>query len=173
MPTIRCLTPTLCELFGVPVPALSTAEPHGEVMDAARRELGGRPVRRCLVHAVDSFSEKYDPWVTERAIGLMGEDRHELIVAYHQEYDDVMHGTEPYNPRALRGAENSIFAFGELSRVMDERWAGHDRVIVFAPDHGAHRDPETGKGTHGTESPLDMELSHYYGVRRSSISAPR
>ena len=113
---------------------------------------------------MDYFSVKYDPWVTDRAVKLMAEDRHELIVAYHQEYDDVMHGTTPFHPRALRGAENSVFAFSQMAGEMHRHWRGHNRVLVFAPDHGTHLDESTGRGTHGSDLSEDMDLCHYYGL---------
>ena len=32
--------------------------------------------------------------------------------------------------------------------------------MVFAPDHGAHVDPE-GRGDHGVDIPEDLEVFHY------------
>ncbi len=123
--------------------------------------------------ALDYYSLKYDCWVTEKALELMREDRHQLIIAYHQEYDDVMHAAGPFARRALRGAENSFAAFTELSEEMDVAWAGQDRALVFAPDHGAHADPSTGGGTHGTEMAQDMELWHFYSIRAGSVRSAR
>jgi hypothetical protein len=115
--------------------------------------------------ALDYFSEKYDPWVTEKALSLVAADRHGLIVAYHQEYDDVMHATGPLAPRALRGARNSIEAFTDLAAAFESAWARHPRALVFAPDHGAHPDPSTGGGAHGTAADADMDLTHFWAVR--------
>lgn len=114
---------------------------------------------------LDYFSLKYDCWVTEKALQLVREDRHDLIIAYHQEYDDVMHAAGPFARRALRGAGNAFAAFTELSEAMDEAWAGRDRALVFAPDHGAHLDPSTGGGSHGTEMHEDLEVWHFYSFR--------
>jgi hypothetical protein len=43
--------------------------------------------------AIDYFAEACDPEVTGRALQLLEDDRHDVIVAYHQEYDDEMHAT--------------------------------------------------------------------------------
>jgi hypothetical protein len=115
--------------------------------------------------ALDYFSEKYDPWVTEKALSLIAADRHDLIIAYHQEYDDVMHAVGPVHPRALRGARNHVEAFTDLTAAVDSAWARHSRALVFAPDHGAHPDPSTGGGAHGTNAAADMDLAHFWAVR--------
>jgi hypothetical protein len=103
--------------------------------------------------------------VTEKALSLVAADRHDLIVAYHQEYDDVMHATGPLAPRALRGARNHVEAFEDLAAAIDAAWARHPRALVFAPDHGAHPDPATGGGAHGTAADADMDLAHFWAVR--------
>jgi hypothetical protein len=114
---------------------------------------------------LDYFSQKYDPWVTEKAIALVAADRHDLVVAYHQEYDDVMHALGPAHPRALRGARNHVEAFADLAAAVEDAWAHHPRALVFAPDHGAHPDPATGGGAHGTADRADMDLAHSWLLR--------
>lgn len=148
------------------------------VFDAFAR--AGRRVAIVAVHdssidrifrgrALDYFSEKYDPWVTEKALSLVAADRHDLIVAYHQEYDDVMHATGPLAPRALRGARNHVEAFTDLAAAFDAAWERYPRALVFAPDHGAHPDPATGGGAHGTDADADMDLAHYWAVRSGAV----
>ena len=36
-----------------------------------------------------------------------------------------------------------------LARAVAAHWAARDRVLLFAPDHGAHLVSETGRGDHG------------------------
>jgi hypothetical protein len=115
--------------------------------------------------ALDYFPQMYDPWVTEKAISLLAADRHDLVVAYHQEYDDVMHALGPAHPRALRGARNHVEAFADLAAAFDTAWARYPRALVFAPDHGAHPDAATGGGAHGTAVDADMDVTHYWAVR--------
>lgn len=114
---------------------------------------------------IDYFSEKYDPEVTARTAALIDEDRHDLILAYHQEYDDRLHETGPFAPRAFLAARGHVDSFVQLSAMIDRGWSGHSRAIVMAPDHGAHVDPATGRGDHGDDSAEDMLLGHYYGIR--------
>jgi hypothetical protein len=113
---------------------------------------------------LDYYSEKYDPWVTEKALALVAADRHDLVAAYAQEYDDVMHATGPLAPRALRGARNHVEAFLDLAAAVQTSWARHPRALVFAPDHGAHLDSATGGGAHGTPDDDDMNLTHFWAV---------
>jgi hypothetical protein len=152
------------------------------VFDAFAR--AGRRVAIVAVHdssidrifrgrALDYFSQKYDPWVTEKALSLVAADRHDLIVAYHQEYDDVMHATGPLALRALRGARNHVEAFEDLSAAVDAAWARYPRALAFAPDHGAHPDVATGGGAHGTAVDADMDLAHFWAVRLPAPGAVR
>ena len=116
--------------------------------------------------AMDYFSEPYDAEVTERVISLLKDNRHDFILAYHQEYDDTMHATSPCAPEALQAARNHINGFVKLSDAFDVYWQSYDRIIGFTPDHGAHINPITGRGDHGEDIPEDMELTHFYGIRR-------
>lgn len=113
---------------------------------------------------IDYFSEEYDPQVTNRTVELIKANEHDLILTYHQEYDDMLHQTEPFSSEAIQAMNNHISSFEILSDAFNRFWRQHDRLIVFAPDHGAHLDTKTGKGNHGLDIPEDMELIHYYGV---------
>jgi len=112
---------------------------------------------------VDYYTEEYDPEVKDRAIELLEADKHDLILAYNQEYDDVMHreGTRSYV--ALGALRNHLRTFQELAVAFNEAWKKHDRTIVFAPDHGAHLETPEGKGVHGDDIPEDMDVVHLYG----------
>jgi len=114
---------------------------------------------------LDYFAEEYDPQVTARTIALLEADEHDILVVYHQEYDDAMHANGPFAPEAVQAARNHVAAFVEIARAFDASWRPYNRVIAFVPDHGAHLDPATGKGTHGDDIPEDMELTHFFGLR--------
>ena len=123
--------------------------------------------RLFLGRALDYFPESYDPQVTQRVLSLLAADQHDIIVAYHQEYDDLMHETSPFDERALLAAANHVAAFAQLAEAFDRAWSRYHRAILFAPDHGAHVDPLTGRGTHGQDIPEDMEVVHFWGLRRA------
>lgn len=114
------------------------------------------------------FSELYDPEVTARAIELIVADRHDFILAYHQEYDDVLHETTPFSDAAALAFRRHVEAFGELVEAADRHWRRHDRVVVLAPDHGAHLDRSSMTGAHGDDIPEDMELTHSYRLTGGS-----
>lgn len=114
----------------------------------------GRPVDYC--------SEEYDPQVTARALALIEAGAHDFILAYHQEYDDLVHAEGPWKPGAVAAAGRHAEAFLKLAEAFDRRWRGFPRALLFAPDHGAHTDPATGKGAHGDNIPADMDVAHFW-----------
>jgi hypothetical protein len=116
---------------------------------------------------LDYFSESYDPDVTARALALIEADEHDFILAYHQEYDDLLHETTPFSDSAILAFRHHVAAFRELVEAADKYWLRYDRAMVFAPDHGAHLDPETMTGAHGEDIPEDMELTHFYSFSGS------
>jgi len=112
---------------------------------------------------VDYYVEDYDPAVTARAAELIAGGRHDVVVVYHQEYDDCLHRTTPESEEALRAAANHAAAFATLAAVARERWRGADRMVCFAPDHGAHVNAATGRGTHGADVTEDRDVTHFFG----------
>jgi predicted AlkP superfamily pyrophosphatase or phosphodiesterase len=113
---------------------------------------------------MDYFIETYDEQVVERAIQLIEEDRHDFILAYNQEYDDVLHRTTPYSEEAIRALRNHVSAFDRIARAFEAHWKDYDRLIMFMPDHGAHISATSGRGTHGEDIPEDMLVNHFVGV---------
>jgi len=131
-------------------------------------------VRGCSIdilfrnRSIDYFSEDYDAGVVARTRELLERGEHECIVAYNQEYDDALHETAPDSPMALDAACRHVEAFVLLCQAVEEHWARYSRAVLFAPDHGAHFDPAKGKGDHGEDIPEDMELVHFWRVRRAA-----
>ena len=113
---------------------------------------------------IDYFSEVYDEDVTRKTIELIKSDKHDFILAYHQEYDDIMHKTHPFSKEAINAMKNHISAFNSLTEVVDKYWSKYDRAVAFTPDHGAHTNSGDGKGTHGKNIPEDMDIQHFFGL---------
>lgn len=113
---------------------------------------------------IDYFSETYDQEVTTRALSLLAEDQHDLIVVYHQEYDDQLHATQPFSESCIAAMHHHVHAVGELITAAKIAWNHRLWSAVIAPDHGAHIDPETQRGNHGLDIPEDINVSHWYGV---------
>ena len=114
--------------------------------------------------SIDYFSERYDPDVTERTIELVTANEHDFVLAYHQEYDDTLHRTTPRAPQAIEAMERHVASFVRLAQAVEDEWGSLDRLLGFVPDHGGHVDPATGLGTHGIDTPEDMDVLHFYGV---------
>lgn len=113
---------------------------------------------------IDILSGADDEAVAACALELIGADRHDLIVAYHQEYDDTLHEMGLRSPEALAAMGRHVRAFTGLLEACHSSWSGRDRLALFAPDHGAHHDAATGKGDHGEDIAEDMEVTHFAGL---------
>ena len=113
---------------------------------------------------IDYFSEKYDPEVTSKTLELLENSDYDLILVYHQEYDDSLHETQPLSDKAINAMENNIHSFEMIAKAFNKSWKENNRMIIFAPDHGAHISIEDGKGTHGNNIPEDMVIQHYFGI---------
>jgi hypothetical protein len=112
---------------------------------------------------MDYFSEPYDGDVTARVLELLEGRRHDFILAYHQEYDDILHNSGAFSRDALAAARRHVAAFNQMSEKARECWRDATGMLAFTPDHGGHDDPATGKGTHGEDIAGDMEVVHFFG----------
>jgi predicted AlkP superfamily pyrophosphatase or phosphodiesterase len=119
------------------------------------------------------FSEPDDQDVTRRTIEVIKSDNFDFIIAYHSEYDDILHEMTPFCPEAIDALKHHLHAFSEFSKLMDVYWQNYNRMIWFAPDHGAHIDPQRGKGTHGDNIPEDMQVQHYIGIKPGKNDVPK
>ena len=114
--------------------------------------------------SLDYFSETYDREVTARTRELLAADRHDLVVAYNQEYDDCLHRTTSRSESALVAVRHHVAAFAALAQTAARAWRSYPYAVMFCPDHGAH--DADGRGTHGDDIPEDMELTHFFGPER-------
>ena len=110
----------------------------------------------------DYFSEPDDQAVAARALALINAGEHDFLLVYQQAYDDHLHAADPWDAPAEQAIAGHLAAFRELAGAFDEKWAGLPHAVLFAPDHGAHVDPATGKGTHGDAVPADMDVAHFW-----------
>ena len=150
-----------------------TVETLFDAAEKAGKKVALVAVKDCSVdlifreRKIDYYTEEYDPEVIQRALDLLEDSDYDLIVAYNQEYDDLMHGSTPTDPEAIEAFRRHLKAFKTLADAFNKRYQDVNRVIAFLPDHGTHVDPESGKGSHGTDSPEDMEVRHFWGVHVS------
>jgi hypothetical protein len=113
---------------------------------------------------VDIHAGADDRQVTARAVELIETDGHDLVIAYHQEYDDILHNRDLRSPEALAAMERHVAAFRRLVEACHSGWGAYARMMLFAPDHGAHVQDATGTGDHGEDIPEDMEVTHFAGL---------
>lgn len=127
-------------------------------------------VRNCSIdvifrgRALDYFSEDYDAQVTARAFRLLEQGKHDFVLAYHQEYDDLLHQHDPYGAECVSAFRRHVASFGELAAAAGDAWRGLRHAVACLPDHGAHLDAATGLGAHGAGLPEDMELRHFWRI---------
>jgi hypothetical protein len=108
--------------------------------------------------------------IQPRALGIVQEGRLDVMLVDRQEYDQALHRTEPHSPEALASVKELIDDFRVLAGAFLKRFEELNRLVVFVSDHGAHIDPETKKGTHGSDSPLDVEIRHFWGIHKAKTS---
>ncbi len=97
----------------------------------------------------------------EKAMEVIGQDRHDLVVVYNGDYDATMHKTGPESAEALEVLKKNAQSFARLTKQAKEAWAGKPAVMAFLPDHGCH-EIDGGCGSHGLEMDEDMDIVHFY-----------
>jgi len=117
---------------------------------------------------IDYYAEEYDPQVESRVLKIIKTADYDFTLAYHQEYDDLMHASTPRDPNALEAFRRHLLSFETLAYAFNKRYTHSNRFVAFTPDHGTHTDPTTGKGAHGTDSPEDVDVRHFWGIYRVS-----
>ena len=85
-----------------------------------------------LNREIDYYIEEYDDAVTEKALELIQKDQYDLIVVYNQEYDDMIHRTQPESPEAMAAFHHHIDAFDRLTKCVKANWADHDGMGMVA-----------------------------------------
>ena len=141
-----------------------------DVFHAAGKKVAIVAVRNCSIDLIfrerdiDYYSMNSDAESFELTKKLLAESDYDLIISYDGNYDHTMHAKGTDAPESLAAMRDSIRRYCELAELIDTCWASSHRMILFAPDHGAHNRPN-GTGTHGTETEADMRVNHYYRIR--------
>jgi hypothetical protein len=117
---------------------------------------------------MDYYTEADDHAVIERTIELMQRNFHEIIVAYNCEYDDNLHATTPFSDKCMQAVKDHNRAFIRLIEAADKYLSDYNRLIIYAPDHGAHYDELLKRGNHGEDIPEDMEVMHFYSFAKGT-----
>lgn len=114
-----------------------------------------------LERNIDYFIYSSKEECNQKAMELIRQDQHDLIVLYNGDYDYYMHRFTPEGKRPLRALRENIETYMEINRLIRDSWKGHRTVTAFAPDHGCHRMCLL-LGNHGVEKSCDMNIMHFY-----------
>ena len=96
-----------------------------------------------------------------KALELIEEDRHDLIVLYNGNYDWAMHRFGPEGRRSMKELSENVDTFCKIHDAIEKQWKNHNTVLFFSPDHGCHRSLLP-PGKHGARIPKDMNIRHLY-----------
>lgn len=110
---------------------------------------------------VDYFIYEKAEHCNMKALELILEDLHDLIVLYNGNYDAVMHKKGPESKASLQVLRENVETFCEIHDAIEKHWTDHNTVLAFAPDHGCHK-KLFGRGDHGKHIPEDMNIKHFY-----------
>ncbi len=97
----------------------------------------------------------------ERAMEVIAEDRHDLIVVYNGNYDATMHKQGPEAEASLAALRHNAQSFQALTEAARRAWSGKRMMTAFLPDHGCH-EIDGDCGSHGLDMPEDMNIIHFY-----------
>lgn len=114
--------------------------------------------------ALDYYIETYDDEVAQKAAELIKMDEHDFISVYTQSYDDAMHLTGTESEVALGAMKSQVNTFETIAGAIDEYYTKHQTLLCFCTDHGVHTN-ENGGGTHGDDSPEDLNIMHFFGIK--------
>ena len=96
-----------------------------------------------------------------KALELIEQDEHDLIVLYNGNYDWAIHRFRPEGRRSLKELRANIETYCKLCDAIRKHWKTHNTVLFFSPDHGCHNSILP-PGNHGKNIPKDMNIRHFY-----------
>lgn len=99
--------------------------------------------------------------VNAKALEVILEDKHDLIVIYNGNYDSVMHKKGPESAEALAELRVNDHIFGMICDTVERNYGSHNTLIGFAMDHGCH-EIDGGFGSHGLDMEEDINIVHVY-----------
>ena len=114
-----------------------------------------------LERDMDYFIYETQEDCNKKALELIAEDAHDLIVLYNPSYDNAMHRSGPESKAALAEIKNNVQAYTMFIDHIEKHWSTHRTMVGFCPDHGCH-EIKAGLGSHGLDMPEDMNIIHFY-----------
>ena len=96
-----------------------------------------------------------------KALELIEEDNHDLIVLYNGNYDAAMHRTGPESFEAMNELKECIEMYRLLIEHIKLHWSAHRTFTGFCTDHGCH-EIDRSLGSHGLEMAEDLNVVHFF-----------
>jgi len=99
----------------------------------------------------------------EKALELIKEDKHDLIILYNPNYDNTMHRCGTESEEALAELRKNAETYGRIVGQIEKYWGSHRTFVGFCPDHGCHDHDLYGqKAGHGLDIPEDLNVVHFF-----------
>ena len=110
---------------------------------------------------MDYYLVDTDYEMNAKVCELIMEDKHDVIVVHPCDFDSVMHKYGPESIEALSELKVISSSYAAIDKLIREHWSSHNVLCGIAMDHGCHTTKE-GTGTHGTDMPEDLNITHLY-----------
>ncbi len=104
--------------------------------------------------------------VNKKALELIENDEHDLIVIYNGDYDGYMHKYGPESEEALNRLDLNIEFYAKMVEKIKSCLTDKRVFYGFCPDHGCH-EIDAGCGSHGLDMQEDMNVIHFYGFKEA------
>lgn len=122
-----------------------------------------------LERDIDYFVIENEGERAEKVRDLIIEDKHDVIVVWTGKYDTYDHKYGPEDPHSVAAFYQQGQLFEYFADTIRRNWQQHNTLLGFMSDHGCHsvnptEENNMHRGDHGTDSPLDLNVVHYYGV---------
>ena len=116
-----------------------------------------------LEREIDYFHFEEDNIIetNAKAMELILQDKHDVIVIYNGNYDHVMHRLTPEGKESLAELRINCHIYAILSELIKNNWKHHNTLVGFAMDHGCH-EIDGGNGSHGLDMIEDINIVHHY-----------
>ena len=119
-----------------------------------------------LERKMDYFIYETVEEVNNKAFELIDEDNYDLIVIYNGDYDSTMHKNGTEADISIKVLKQNLDTYCKLVDKINMKWKEHNVLYGFCPDHGCH-DIDGGCGSHGLDMEEDMNVIHFYGIKKA------
>ena len=106
--------------------------------------------------------------VNKKVCELIDEDNYDLIVVYNGDYDSTMHKNGPEGEISIEVLKKNLDTYCKFIDKINAQWKKHNVLYGFCPDHGCH-DIDGGCGSHGLDMEEDMNVIHFYGIKKAEL----